>query len=121
MWSWGHAQEAYDLARKNLGKKSVKFLAECHAEWVCKDIERAAERLFRDSDIERDDVLITSPFQDGRYEFAVKCAKELAKATGKNVLADAVWERAEEQATCDNGGYSPHMCPYHCGCHTVEW
>ena len=120
-WGWSHTHEAYDLARKNLGKKSIKFLAECYAEWACEDIinhdRRVQEELLeRDSDFEYED---TNPYFDGRYEGAVKEAKTIAKRDGKDALEERIWERASERATCNNGGYSPWMCPE--GCHTVEW
>jgi hypothetical protein len=38
-WSWSHSPEAYEKARKNLGKKSIKWVSECLAEWYCHEYE----------------------------------------------------------------------------------
>ena len=43
VWSWSHTSEAYELARKNLGKKSQGWLAVCWAEGKCKHIDKAVE------------------------------------------------------------------------------
>ncbi len=135
-WEWSHAQEAYALAEKNLHKKSIKWLAECYAEWKCRDITRAEEvftanledMLYRQfgSDEARyvgleslPDVMLTDPLTDGRYEGFIKSAKDRVKHVGKDRLVDQVWLWACEQRTCENGGYNPWMCPH--GCHTVEW
>ena len=90
-WEWSHSQEAYDIARKNLNKKSKAWLAECLAEWQCKSGEPV--------------------------EF--QTLAKLNMSLTKEQLALCVWENAEVQRTCENGGYSPWMCPH--GCHTVEW
>ena len=127
-WEWSNGQEAYALARRNLGGKSIKFLAECYAEWRCKDIDDERKKfegeLFSaaaddDEVMDIPPLLCTSPFNDGRYEHFLKVAKDIANTTCKDVLADVVWGRAEQGATCENGGCEPWVCPD--GCHRVEW
>lgn len=161
-WEWSHSAEAYALAEKNLSKKSIKFLAECYAEWCCKEVDDAVELIEEDLGvvarhrqdhfdelleelkqaeiwleeehyatdnmkeiiakceeqedvIELPDCLKSDPLVDGRYENYLKVARTFPKPH----LIDYVWRKAEEQATCENGGFSPRMCPH--GCHTVEW
>jgi len=36
-----------------------------------------------------------------------------------DVLANAVWEKMENQRTCSNGGHEAYCCPS--GCHTVPF
>jgi hypothetical protein len=166
-WSWSHTEEAYQMARRNLGRKSITFLAECYAEWKCREVADAlklaqepdecplneavelieeimqhpehvsrtwrgrAEMLLADIPKSKvacpnqrlaenglPDVLCTDPLLDGRRDKFIKEAREIAAKCGKEHLADWVWMRAEEQATCDNGGYELWMCPT--GCHFVE-
>ena len=50
-----------------------------------------------------------------RYELALLDAGPL----GPVRLASDIWERAAEYATCDNGGFNAHVCPF--GCHTVPF
>ena len=135
-WSWSHTQEAYETARTNLGKKSVKFLAECYAEWQCDRIERAekrfSEELFEfvceveDPDIglvvpDLPDELTTCPYLDGRHDKFVKDARNMIRERGKEQMVDHIWEwmSDEEARTCDNGGFNAWACPE--GCHTVSF
>jgi len=125
-WEWSHTQEAYALAEKNLHRKSLKWLAECYAEWKCYDID-AATTDFNEAlyclELKHEYVecplmpqcLITDPMLDGRYT----CIFKEARTFRKELLADYIWKRASQQRTCANGGGHPHMCPH--GCHTVEW
>ena len=128
-WSWSHSQEAYDKAHANLGKKSVKFLAECYAEWKCRDIDEAVkainERLLMTGDASVDELpeeLRTDPYTDGRYEGFVADAKNMSMENGREYLVELVWARMSSEdggRMCGIGGYSPWACPD--GCHTVEW
>ena len=125
-WEWSHSQEAYELAEKNLGKKSIKWLAECLAEWACEEIGKAVTQFEADiqaetdrgdggTDLELPALMTTDPLTDGRYD---RLLRAFAK-DDKEYLVERIWAMASEQATCENGGYSPWMCPH--GCHTVEW
>ena len=123
-WEWSHTAEAQEMALQNLGRKSIKFLSECYAEWKCEEIMDASKSfqdelfMFADDDSpvpELPNVLKTDPMRDGRYEGFVKEAKEM----DKDELVGWVWEKSSEQRTCENGGYDPWMCPH--GCHKVKW
>ena len=61
-------------------------------------------------------------------KFLRECAVEWAEHEGvkpppadvpKENLAEHVWTKAEEQRTCDNGGFNAWACPG--GCHTVSF
>jgi hypothetical protein len=56
-------------------------------------------------------------FSERRYERALKHAKTMPD----DVLADFIWEKASEFATCDNGGFGAWMCPHGCGPHCVSF
>jgi hypothetical protein len=99
-WDWSHTNEAYANAYDNLHNSPRDFLVIAFAEWKAKEIE--------DSDNDND------PF-GAEYEGELAFAARLATDT----LADAIWDKASEQRTCDNGGYNAWVCPY--GCHTVSF
>ena len=102
-WEWSHTQEAYDTAEKNLYKKSRKFLSECYGEIKANQPPDGFEH--QDND-----------FDEALYNEAMREAASM----DKEELADFIWTYASEDLrTCDNGGYSPWMCPH--GCHQVEW
>lgn len=101
-WSWNHAAYAYDNARENLGELDHDTLCVIYAEW------RAAQG-------KGGHIHDCEDFCMRKYERALKHAKTLPD----DVLADFIWERASEHATCDNGGFNAWMCPS--GCHTVPF
>lgn len=101
-WSWSHAQEAYVAAEQNLRELDKETLEVIYAEW------RAARKHGATDPID---------FDERKYNRALKYAKEQDAET----LADFIWEKASEQATCDNGGFNAWLCPYGCGCHTVSF
>lgn len=102
-WSWSHSSEAYSYARCELDDFSRPLLLEILTEWRMHEKGRP-DQMWAD----------TWP-------------KELAMVTFQNretrtqALRDAVWEKAREQATCDNGGYNAWMCPYGCHPHCVDF
>lgn len=103
-WSWSHTQEAYVAAERNLRAMPKETLEVIFAEW------RAAQGkhgVINDHD----------RFNERKYERALAHAKKL----DAEQLADFIWERASEYATCDNGGHKAWMCPSGCGCHTVDF
>ena len=104
-WSWSHAQEAYVTAEQNLRQLDKETLEIIYAEW------RAAQGKGGVIDP------IDADFNERKYHRALKYAQELPAET----LADFIWEKASEQATCDNGGWNAWLCPYGCGCHTVSF
>lgn len=100
-WSWSHTAEAYYHARCNLERMDREDLEIIFAEW------RAAQG--KGGVIED-----TEYFNMKRYDRALRYAKSLPG----DILVDFIWERAEQFATCDNGGWRLWMCPS--GCHTVS-
>lgn len=99
-WKWSHAPEAYADAYENLHKQPREFLDECFAEW------KASRRK-----------------DYGQFEFVLarwkRCLRWVKRLPAADIVADAIWERAEQLQTCDNGGWNAWMCPY--GCHTVSF
>lgn len=109
-WSWSHTNEAYANAEANLRALPLEELEIIFAEW------RAAQGkggIIHDHD----------SFDQRKYNRALAYAKSLSVPLGPDFaaeqLADFIWERASEYATCDNGGYNAWMCPS--GCHTVSF
>lgn len=104
-WSWSHTRQAYADARDNLSELGRETLEIIFAEW------RAAQGKSGAIDP-------ASPgFSERKYERALKHAKTLHD----DVLADFIWEKASEFATCDNGGFEAWMCPHGCGPHCVSF
>ncbi len=104
-WSWSHTQQAYANAEANLRTRPKETLEIIFAEW------RAAQG--KHGVIDR----VCPNFSERRYDRALKHAKTLPD----DVLADFIWEKASEQATCDNGGFEAWMCPHGCGPHCVSF
>ena len=98
-WSWSHSVEAYADARANLDELPHATLVTIWAEWRCWDGEYVMPQLRDDLD----------------YDAQERVADELPD----DVLADAIWDKSEEYARCDNGGFNAHVCPF--GCHTVPF
>ena len=105
-WEWSHDAETYYKARRNLERNSKKILAEIWAEWQCYDINNAD-----------DDANEACAYLDGTY---ARILKE-AKAMDRDELVEDIWNRAEEQRTCTNGGWAPWLCPYGCYVHLGKW
>lgn len=102
-WSWSHTNEAYADAEANLRRLPKEELEVIFAEW------RAAQE--KGGAIDR----CHAAFNERKYNRALAYAKQLDDET----LADFIWEKASEQATCDNGGWNAWTCPH--GCHTVPF
>ena len=98
-WSWSHTVEAYENARRNLGKLRKGELNVIYAEWEAHTSREEDE----------------GAFDEPKYKAALTAARKIPA----DILADAIWERAEELATCDNGGFNAWVCPF--GCHTVSF
>lgn len=104
-WSWSHTQQAYADAEENLRNLPKETLEIIFAEW------RAAQGKHGVIDP------VSLDFNERKYERALKHAKTLAHDT----LADFIWEKASEFATCDNGGFDAWICPHGCGPHCVSF
>ena len=102
-WLWSHTAEGISSAYRNVRKLDREDLTVIFAEWKAYDIEQ-------DPDNE------ICPYSESReYDNALLLAGTLTS----DILADYIWERMEEYATCDNGGFNAWCCPY--GCHTVSF
>lgn len=100
-WSWSHTNEAYANAQANLEELPLETLRVIEAEW----------RSLRIHDTGGD------RFSLAKYQKAVKVIERENEYA--EYLAVEIWEKASEQATCDNGGFNAWMCPF--GCHTVPF
>lgn len=101
-WEWSHTTEAYSNAYENILDLNHDTLSVVYAEIRAKrwDDENPDE---------------TSSYDNGKYEEFLEEGKELTN----DILADFVWQFAEEYRTCDNGGFNAYICPH--GCHTVSF
>lgn len=104
-WSWSHTHEAYVNAENNLKALEREKLVVIFAEW------RASQNRKGE---------YTDDFDKRRYERALRWASDPNNISDE-ALAEFIWERASELATCDNGGFNAWMCPFGCGCHTVSF
>ena len=93
-WEWSHTAEAYQDAETNLRALPQDTLAIIFAEWHAEG-------------------------KNGFSNYKHDRAKAKALKLPADIVADAVWEKAAEQATCTNGGWRAWVCPY--GCHTVAF
>ena len=101
-WEWSHTVEAYETAYNNLHALPRVELNVIYAEILA---TRQKTRYTGDPE-----------FRQNRYP---KCLAFAESLLADDIIADAIWEFAEELRTCDNGGYNAHVCPY--GCHTVSF
>ena len=108
-WSWSHTNEAYSNAYQNVQNKDREWLEVCYAEW------HAAEPYDEDSAMAGE--LDPNSFNEEKYNEALEDVHE--NEIPNDVLADYIWERMSEAATCDNGGFNAWACPS--GCHTVSF
>lgn len=93
-WEWSHTAEAYENVRRNIADLPKRKLLEVLREWAYADRERKGRKpSFR------------QPVGQRKLP--------------QDILADLVWDRASEHATCSNGGWDAYICPD--GCHTVSF
>lgn len=97
-WDWSHTPEAYDNARKNLHGLSHEELVEIMVEWEAYEVANKSSSVM-DADFDAVD----------RAKF---------ESLPHDVLAEAIYGKAQEFHTSDNGGHHLWMCPY--GCHKVS-
>ena len=95
-WGWSYTCEAYEAAEQRLRKLPRSKLHAIYAEWRAWDGKHGFDLL--------------------AYRRALKAAKTLPS----DVLCDYIWEQAEKNRTCDNGGYRLWMCPHGCTPHCVS-
>lgn len=96
-WEWSHSTEAYAAVEKNIRSQERSWLEVVFAEWMAG----------------RED------FDQEKYDRALVYAKR--PEVESSFLADAICERTQEQATCENGGFRAWCCPYGCVGHMVSF
>jgi len=104
-WEWSHTHEGVAAACDNVHKLRRQELITILREWSAYDREKRAEA---------DPGYRLPATTRGLFRLTFN-PRRLVQET----LADAVIERMTEHATCDNGGFDAHACPY--GCHTVSF
>ncbi len=132
-WSWSHTADAYQNARDNLSALSDEDLITIFAEWKACDVANKISRLEKaaadwdgvDEEMTIAQLLATVEVDDFDSDNFNEDAYERAKIEATELIAkgidicDFIYERAEQEATCDNGGFNAWMCPS--GCHTVSF
>ena len=104
-WSWSHTGEAYAAAERNLRRLDRGTLLDIAAEWSA----------YRPGDGAADsEGFVLSLYESARADLA---HDDIAS----DDLADHIWDRASDFATCDNGGFNAWLCPFGCGPHTVPF
>lgn len=108
-WEWSHTQEAYRDAELNLRDLSTNELLVIAAEWYASEPTKD------------DDGELETGFDDARYarRLAELQAEVASGVLAGDILADWIWEKASEQASCSNGGWQAYVCPYQC--HVVSF
>lgn len=102
-WEWSHTDEAYANAQENVYSLSRKRLLEILREWAYHDRETKGTLRTR---------------TNSKRVAGFRLPNGLARMP-KDLLAENVWSRMSEFATCDNGGFNAYACPD--GCHTVSF
>ena len=98
-WSWSHTTEAYERVRQQIFDAPREWLEVVFAEW---EAENKKEN---------------EGFSEKKYEKALKRAKKMEE----EALAGYIWEKAEEQSLCSNGGYLAYCCPFQCLPHSLPF
>lgn len=106
-WEWSHTPEAYQDAERNLRDLETLELRVIYCEWQAYE----PDGYYGDDGYHGDD------FDQEAYDEAMDEALKMSH----DDLADYIWRKASDQATCDNGGFNAWTCPYGCGCHTVPF
>lgn len=104
-WSWGHTQEAYNDAKRNMEALSRETREIIAAEWM---------GTLRD--------------KFGGYGFSIdldmkryRRGERRAKRWTDEKLNDMIWKNMSDYATCTNGGWEAYCCPHGCGPHMVPF
>lgn len=134
-WSWSHSVEAYQNAKENLSKLSIKTLVVIAAEWIGYDSTVECPRCSLEEVVDPECKLCggdgrvvhysssSSNLNEQRYKAELKRLRSEIKAgrIAKDTLVDSIWEKAGKLATCTNGGWGAWMCPFGCDCHMVSF
>jgi hypothetical protein len=104
-WGWSHTPDAYENARTNMRDWTTDQLHEIYREWIMKDKGKH--------------VLDYDPGRKAPYPDIKLPTTADGTPLADDLIADYIWERAEKQALCDDGGAEAWVCPF--GCHTVPF
>ncbi len=99
-WSWSHTGRAIQAARRAFEAMDRETRETIAAEWIAFDSDPDEEHNFLDL-----------------YEPALR----RVKAWDDRAVNAYVWERAEAQQTCENGGFEAWTCPYGCHLHLASF
>lgn len=70
-------------------------------------------------------LVLSSPYGCGAYasdpQQTMRQARRDATDSVRRSLAESIWSRMEELATCTNGGWEAYCCPFGCGPHMVSF
>ncbi len=105
-WEWSHSAEAYEAVRLNIGDLSRDDLREIYAEWRA-DVPHDDEREYCYDDY----------FDEEIYNKTLR--ETVENKIHDESLVGTIYDYAQDQAVCDNGGFEAWVCPY--GCHTVSF
>ena len=105
-WEWSHTIEAYQDAELNFRELPLETLLVIAAEWQ--------------ANIQEED---ETGFDERKYQKAYRrlIKKAYKRTLDVEALQDEVWGKIEQLATCTNGGWQAHLCPFGCGCHMVPF
>lgn len=104
-WSWSHTTDAYIYARSELAGLTTPMLEEIAAEWRMHELHPGDSHVHAWAD---------------QWPRVLRNTCVRFKGERQKLIAH-IWEKAQEQATCDNGGFHAWMCPYGCGPHCVDF
>lgn len=104
-WSWSHTPEAYEAVHENILNAEREWLEIVWAEWQAA-IPHPEFGIGFHADLD-----------SAKYETALADAK----TKPSEGLAEDIWEKTSEFATCTNGGHESWCCPFGCTCHMVPF
>lgn len=117
-WEWNASAEGGEYAYQHIHRMKRDDLCACLAEFAANEKQP--------DDWEAEDACCDS--WDEYRRFSSTCFDEeeyervYAELKGSclvvETLADTLWSKVEDWATCDNEGFRVHVCPF--GCHTVS-
>lgn len=102
-WEWSHTDDAYRGAARQVERLPRRELLVILREWAYYDREVRGTIRHR---------------HGARRPAGFRLPNGLARLS-QPMLAELVWQRAEEHRTCTTGGRAAYTCPY--GCHTVPF
>ena len=121
-WSWSHSAEGMQNVRDNIDLLDRETLNIIYAEWKACDAVHAKAVAEWEAEDEEDRSSNPPRWNHNAFDNEVYESEllEAVKIPG-DALADYIYERAEQEATCDNGGFNAWVCPSGCGCHCVSF